>query len=256
MVGDTTSANFPTTPAAFDTTFNGRTDAFVTKLFPAGALPLDHFKTYDIGDPKPKFSKRTVTLADQFGSSQVSVGDPTWLLNPVNKNNEGINSPAAHLKCYSIEDKKKFKEQKLALDNQFGSQTIKLEKPKTLCLPASKGAPNTDPGAPPAGLDHFKCYESDSGKPKVRRTVTLTDQFVTNDQVTTDDVEYVCTAASKNGEPVPDPDDYLVCYELEKLDKFTKRKVSLHDQFGVQTVEAKAPKLLCVPSTKHGSQSQ
>jgi len=31
------SANYPTTPGAFDTTFNGRTDAFVTKLNASGS---------------------------------------------------------------------------------------------------------------------------------------------------------------------------------------------------------------------------
>jgi Beta-propeller repeat len=32
VTGETQSANFPTTPGAFDTTFNGAQDAFVTKL--------------------------------------------------------------------------------------------------------------------------------------------------------------------------------------------------------------------------------
>ncbi|WP_163538970.1 SBBP repeat-containing protein [Gracilibacillus sp. YIM 98692] len=37
VTGETTSPNFPTTPGAFDTTFNGSFDAFVTKLNPAGS---------------------------------------------------------------------------------------------------------------------------------------------------------------------------------------------------------------------------
>jgi hypothetical protein len=32
VMGDTESADFPTTPGAFDATFNGNSDAFVTKL--------------------------------------------------------------------------------------------------------------------------------------------------------------------------------------------------------------------------------
>jgi hypothetical protein len=32
VTGITLSADYPTTPGAFDTTFNGETDAFVTKL--------------------------------------------------------------------------------------------------------------------------------------------------------------------------------------------------------------------------------
>ena len=32
LTGTTTSPDFPTTPGAFDTSFNGAEDAFVTKL--------------------------------------------------------------------------------------------------------------------------------------------------------------------------------------------------------------------------------
>jgi hypothetical protein len=40
VVGRTSSSNFPTTPGAFDTSYNGGDDAFVTKLNPAGSSPL------------------------------------------------------------------------------------------------------------------------------------------------------------------------------------------------------------------------
>lgn len=40
ITGDTTSTDFPTTVGAFDTSFNGSFDAFVTKLNPSGSAPL------------------------------------------------------------------------------------------------------------------------------------------------------------------------------------------------------------------------
>src|SRR5262249_9699442 len=40
VTGSTTSTNFPTTPLAFDTTYGGNEDAFVTKF---GAGPATHY---------------------------------------------------------------------------------------------------------------------------------------------------------------------------------------------------------------------
>ena len=214
-----------------------------------GPGPLDHFKTYETDLGKPNFSKRTVTLADAFGTSQVSVSEQRWMANPVDKNGEGVNSRDDHFKCYSISDKRKFKEQKITIANQFGPQKLEVETPKRLCVPASQGLADQTPPEPPTALDHYKCYEAE-GK-KLNRTVTLVDEFVAGDQVTVVDVEYLCNPAVKNNEgPLVRPNDLLVCYELSKLDKFSKRKVSLRDQFGTQTVEVKAPEKLCVPSTR------
>ena len=40
IAGRTSSSNFPTTPGAYDQTYNGGDDAFVTKINPAGSAPL------------------------------------------------------------------------------------------------------------------------------------------------------------------------------------------------------------------------
>jgi hypothetical protein len=50
VTGDVRSADFPTTPGAFDTTYNGGSaDAFVTKIDPVGRLLGDK-------DHDPKYS--------------------------------------------------------------------------------------------------------------------------------------------------------------------------------------------------------
>ena len=43
VAGDTTSADFPATPGAYSTTWNGANDAFVTKFSPAGTLAYSTF---------------------------------------------------------------------------------------------------------------------------------------------------------------------------------------------------------------------
>ncbi|MCM3541335.1 SBBP repeat-containing protein, partial [Priestia endophytica] len=44
ITGTTGSADFPTTPGAFDTTYNGNEDAYVTKLDPTGSMLV--YSTY------------------------------------------------------------------------------------------------------------------------------------------------------------------------------------------------------------------
>ena len=64
VTGSTTSPNFPTTVGAFDTTFNGSFDVFVTKLNPAGSAPLV-YSTF-IGDVD--FDSGNDLAVDTFGS--------------------------------------------------------------------------------------------------------------------------------------------------------------------------------------------
>ena len=67
---------------------------------------LDHFKCYKVrrAKGKPKFSKRTVTLEDQFITSakQFLVKKPTTFCTPVDKDGEGIQDDVTHMMCYKI----------------------------------------------------------------------------------------------------------------------------------------------------------
>lgn len=71
MIGDTTSADFPTTAGAFQTIAGGLIDAFVTKLDPSGSALL--YSTYLGGSGEEE--TRGVAI-DQAGSAYV-VGDTT-----------------------------------------------------------------------------------------------------------------------------------------------------------------------------------
>src|SRR5437879_2684464 len=85
---------------------------------------LDHFKCYKTRDmSSPLFAPRTVTLADQFGTTNASVVRPLRLCNPTDKNGEGIGDPTAHLMCYSIREPSASYPTVLAR-NQFGDQTV------------------------------------------------------------------------------------------------------------------------------------
>jgi hypothetical protein len=68
VAGYTLSTNFPTTPAAFQTIFGGASDAFVTKLNPAGSAPLV-YSTY-LGGSGVEYGMGIAT--DSFGSAYVT----------------------------------------------------------------------------------------------------------------------------------------------------------------------------------------
>lgn len=95
---------------------------------------LDHFKCYEAKGNPPNVA---VDLQDQFGAeSGILVEKPEFFCNPVDKNGEGIRNPAAHLTCYKI--KANGEERNVVTTNQFGEQTLEVEKSELLCVPSEK----------------------------------------------------------------------------------------------------------------------
>jgi hypothetical protein len=210
-------------------------------------LSLGHFKEYETAAATPVFETRTASVRDSFGPSNVVVTAPIELLNPVDKNAEGMSRVDAHLTCYRIRDRsKKSRERrrKVRIGNQFGVQTLALREATRLCLPATK---NGALPAPPGGIDHFKCYVTKPEKLKLNVDVTLRDDYAF-DEVNVGPPQLFCNPASKNRSEILRPGDYLVCYQLRRLATFTRTDVSLLDQFGSRSSTVVRPRRLCVPS--------
>jgi hypothetical protein len=105
--------------------------------FPAPFPTVDHYKCYEAKGHAPR---ETVNLEDQFGKELgVQVGTPAFFCNPVNKNGEGILNPEVHLTCYEIKSDDGRKRD-VVVENQFGDQTLTVDKPKLLCVPSGKTA--------------------------------------------------------------------------------------------------------------------
>ena len=108
------------TPAIYVTgetlgTFPGQTsagsrDAFVVKL----VEPPDHFLSYDIKHETEVF------LEDQFGDRIFELGKAEELLNPADKNGEGIGDPATRLIAYKVKGPDFEEIQGVLVENQFG----------------------------------------------------------------------------------------------------------------------------------------
>lgn len=93
---------------------------------------------------KPKFSKQTVTLKDQFitTAKQFLVKRPTTLCTPVDKEGEGILDPDAHLMCYIVRrvrgEPRHEKERGVHVNNQLGPGQLDTRRARFLCVPSTK----------------------------------------------------------------------------------------------------------------------
>lgn len=80
-----------------------------------------------------------VTLVDQFENRNTSVLRPYSLCNPSQRNGSAIKDERAHLLCYQIKDVdgRAFPAQTIALAGALGSDTLKLTRRQTLCVPTT-----------------------------------------------------------------------------------------------------------------------
>ncbi len=226
----------------------------------AGTICLDHFKCYDAETVRrtAKFEPRDVLLADQFETKLMRVMKPVNVCNPADKNGEGIIDPTGHLTCYQIKDASKPKQPKfvrhnVVVENQFGLLTLRVSKPRSLCVPSEKGHVDSD-----LDFDHFKCHGAKvvKGTPEFQpREVILADQFETKLTRLTKPVS-MCNPVDKNGEGIRDPAAHLTCYKIKDVEtkpkqpNFEKRNVVVSNQFGDLTLAVLKADTLCVPSAK------
>ena len=104
----------------------------------ATAFRLDHFQCYRV-KPPGAFTPRRVTLVDQFGKSKAVASQVTTLCAPVSKNKSVVRNRLAHLACYPITRKPRFRPRRATITNQFEKATpVVVVKPVQLCLPSGK----------------------------------------------------------------------------------------------------------------------
>src|SRR5690242_4954270 len=101
-------------------------------------------------------------------------------------------------------------------------------------------------------IDHFECYRLRTA-PVTRRTVKLRDQFGSRvARVLTR--PRLCNPVSKNGGQVRDRRAHLVCYGIRSTTRFTRRHVSVENQFTPGDVlDVLGVDSLCLPSGKSTS---
>jgi hypothetical protein len=128
---------------------------------------------------------------------------------------------------------------------------MSLKRALTGCAAALLGVALAAPAH--AVLDHYKCYGAKDLKVPAKfqkTTVTTSDQFDALQSTEVKKPSFVCNPVSKNGSPIINPSDHLICYKIKDSPKLDGPNVSITDQFGTLKLDAKKPKLLCVPGSK------
>ncbi len=225
----------------------------------------EHFLSYQIKETKntPKFDSIDVGLTDQFVSGDFKVKKIQRLLNPVDKNQEGLFDAVTHFVGYQIQakDKNDRVRDTIAIKNQFGVLSLDIKNERLLLVPSSKAHDITPEQLKENFVDHYKCYDVKVSKntPKFKQLeASVYDPNFNEDRVM--DVKkprLFCNPVEKfhNNESsfVNHPEEYLVCYDVRK-DKgqpnHQRTSVFTNNQFGPEELDTKKEKELCVPSEK------
>ena len=235
--------------------------------------PLDHFLSYRIKRSRgeSKFEKLRLLLEDQFGRGTFEVSKELELLNPANKNQEGINDRETHLKAYQVkisdgdddddDDDDSDSDRRTALpdvqvSNQFGQIVLEVKAADRLLVPASKShsqlLPQPDPNA--MNLDHFLCYTVKLRGTPTDLLVRVEDQFGPARSFRVRGPKFLCNPVDKRGEGIKNPEDHLVCYSARPAPHEPKQDrikgLFVNDQFGPSRLDTKQERELCVPSRK------
>jgi hypothetical protein len=227
-----------------------------------GCEQPDHFSCYEIL-PTP-FTKRTVSLVDQFGSSTTATVDkPHFLCAPSDKKGEfpGAETHPDHLTGYKLKGTPLKKPNQIVV-NQFGTIHLDVTKPSMLLVPTLKTLAAPGPAAPTdPDVDHFQCYKvkRSKGSPKFTKIVgvPIKDQFNTGTSTSTIDLlkpTDLCAPVNKNNED-PGAENHvfhLLCYRSRGNAPFPTKQVWLNNQFGpLSGVRLSHRPRFCVPSQKN-----
>ena len=217
---------------------------------PGGPFTINHFNVWRDGLIEPVAIP--VFLRDQFGDAHHDAVELEWFAVPVDKNQEGVVDPRAHLTWWRITDDGTFASRRVVVMNQFGDFTLDVFSPEYLLNPALKNAqPGTIEPLPDDTHDHYKCYRVEGDA--VGAPVALGEQFGFFSDVVLEPL-YLCNPAEKtdpagNVFPIQKPEEHLVCYRTELPDPLTVF-ISATDQFGYFELPLVSREMVCVPSFK------
>lgn len=212
-------------------------------------LNLDHYKIYEL-DPTNFKDGEPVGLTDQFDEYEFRIDGPFRLGVPTQKNHSNLFFPDLHHTWYRVRNLEPQPSRLVVYENQFGEGVVEVGDPSWLLAPAAKNSPS---GEPPAGRNHFLCYEALGGGLGV--FMNLINQL-TDEDITLLDPKLFCNPVKKlhfgNFSDIVDDQEHLVCYDFDPHGILTGIPLALADQFLITQGQPFESVLLCLPSLKTG----
>ena len=158
--------------------------------------PFLHYAWWAIS-PQP--FNAIVAVTNQFGDFTLDVQGARYLLNPALKNQHGQPPVRNHYKCYDCQGPPV--DIPVMMNDQFGPWQAVVAFPRFFCNPVVKriGPPGAEIIYPILDNNqHYTCYIFDPPDQSVH-PVTVTDQFVTDLQVTMTNAHLICVPTDKRG---------------------------------------------------------
>jgi hypothetical protein len=155
--------------------------------------PEEHLTTYTA--PSPLEPDLSVQTEDQFGLRTLRVIAARELYVPTEKNELGFPDRLNHYWCYEAFGPKVG--QKVTLDDQFGADTVRVERPHRFCNPVEKISEAGRFRIEEREV-HLTCYEIFGPQKTMPQTFNVFNQFET-DVFTVTSFQLLCVPSAKLG---------------------------------------------------------
>lgn len=189
------------------------------------------------------FVPQPLTITDRFGTQTTIAQKPFRYCTPTDPMGEGVVDPTSHLVCYKIDKGSFVKQWVLFLSQRIdGYRGYRVEKPETVCVPATVGVPAAAP------RDVYRCIDG----PHYRSgdlDFTISDAYGSQ-HIVRNKVRRLCAPADLDGagENRIEDDVDLRCDSMLGKTPFTPTTVTTTDRFGTLTLRVLKPDTHCFPA--------
>lgn len=199
---------------------------------------VNHFRCFKASGKG--FAAAAVTMTDGFGTQATTALKPIRYCAPTDPMGEGIVDPTSHLVCYKI-GKAGFAAQFVGFLSQRmdGYRGYEVQKPDSLCVPATVGVPAAAP------RDAYRCLNGPHWRSD-DLDFTLTDAYGSQ-HIVKNHLQQLCVPTDLDGagENRIEPGVDLRCDSMRGKTPFTRTTITATDRFGTHALKLVKPETHC-----------